>query len=129
MSYEVGEDGVVPSLDETVTGLNADESATFVFTPEFGEYAGTPIDVTVKVGAVCERIMPEIDDELAMMASRVRHVGRTARRSAARLGGSAHGARPGSPRVGERAVARLGRDPAAEGIITAEVDQHFGEPR
>lgn len=58
MSYEVGEDGVVPGLDEAVIALSAGESATFDFTPEFGELEGTPIQITVTVGAVRERVMP-----------------------------------------------------------------------
>ena len=69
MSYEVGEDGLVPGLDEAVIGKSAGEVATFDFTPEFGEYEGTPISVSATVSAVRERVMPELDDDLATMAS------------------------------------------------------------
>lgn len=68
-SYEVGEDGVVPGLDEAVIGAQADEERTFTFTPEFGEYEGQDISVTVKVTAVRERELPELNDDFALMAS------------------------------------------------------------
>lgn len=126
MSYEVGEDGVVPGLDEAVTGLNADESATFVFTPEFGEYAGTPIDVTVKVGAVRERIMPEIDDELAMMASEFDTLDELRDDLRARLerGRLMERGQEARELVNEQLLDSV-EIPLPEGIITAEVDQHF----
>jgi len=52
-----------------VIGKSAGEVATFDFTPEFGEYEGTPISVSATVSAVRERVMPELDDDLATMAS------------------------------------------------------------
>lgn len=69
MSYEVGEDGLVPGLDEAVMGKSAGDVATFDFTPEFGEFEGTPITVSATVSAVRERVMPELDDDLATVAS------------------------------------------------------------
>ncbi len=69
MSYEIGGDGVLPGLDEAVTGKSAGETGEFVFTPEFGEYEGKSLAVTVAVKAVREKVLPPLDDDLAMLAS------------------------------------------------------------
>jgi trigger factor len=69
LSYEVGKDGVVPGLDDAVIGLNDGEEKTFVFTPEVGDLAEKSVDITVRVKAVRERELPEVDDEFAMLAS------------------------------------------------------------
>ncbi|MFN8125548.1 MAG: trigger factor [Candidatus Nanopelagicales bacterium] len=126
MSYEVGEDGVVPGLDDAVIGLSAGESATFAFTPEFGEYAGTPIDVTVSVGAVRERIMPEIDDDLAMMASEFDTLAELRDDMRARLerGRLMERGQEAREAVNDQLLDSIDI-PLPEGIITAEVDQHF----
>lgn len=126
LSYEVGEDGLVPGLDEAVIGLSAGDAKTFDFTPEFGDYQGKPIEVSVTVSAVRERIMPELDDELAMMASEfdtldeLRADLRT-RLERARLMERGQEAR-------EQAHDQLldAFDvPLPEGVIAAEVEQHF----
>lgn len=126
MSYEVGEDGVVPGLDEAVIALSAGESATFDFTPEFGELEGTPIQITVTVGAVRERVMPEIDDELAMIASEFDTLAELQDDIRERLG------RARLMERGQQAREKLHDQlldavdiPMPEGIINAEVDQHF----
>jgi trigger factor len=125
-SYEVGEDGMIPGLDEAVQGRSAGESAGFEFTPEFGEYQGKPITVNVTVSAVRERSLPELDDDLAMMASEfdtldeLRADLRT-RLERARLmerGTEARG------KLHEMLVDSLDI-PLPESLIAAEVNQHF----
>ncbi len=126
LSYEVGEDGVVPGLDEAVIGMTAGETATFAFTPEFGEYEGTPIDISVTVGAVRERVLPDIDDDLAMVASEFDTLAELkddlrARLSRARLMERGQEARE---KVHEQLVDSVDL-PVPDGIVAAEVDQHF----
>ena len=126
LSYEVGEEGLVPGLDEAVIGLSAGQSTTFDFTPEFGDYQGKPIEVSVTVSTVRERIMPELDDELAMMASEfdtldeLRADLRT-RLERARLMERGQEARE---KAHDQLLAAF-EVPLPEGVIAAEVEQHF----
>ncbi len=126
MSYEIGEDGLVPGLDEAVIGMSAGETATFEFTPEFGEYEGVPIEVSTTVGAVRERVMPEIDDELAMMASEFDTLDELkadlrTRLERARLMERGQEARE---LVHDQLLESFDV-PLPEGVIAAEVEQHF----
>jgi trigger factor len=56
-------------MDEAVTGLSADESATFETKLAGGEHAGEDATITVTVKAVKERELPEADDDFAQLAS------------------------------------------------------------
>lgn len=69
LHVSVGEDSLLPGLDEAVTGASAGESRTFTFTAEAGEREGQQIEITASVAAVKQRDLPELDDEFAMMAS------------------------------------------------------------
>jgi trigger factor len=69
MSYEVGSGGLMAGLDEAVTGLSADESATFQTALLSGDDAGELADVTVTVRSVKAKELPELDDEFASIAS------------------------------------------------------------
>ncbi|WP_138759350.1 trigger factor [Modestobacter altitudinis] len=69
MSYEVGSGGLMAGLDEAVTGLSADESATFQTPLLSGDDAGELADVTVTVRSVKSKELPELDDEFASIAS------------------------------------------------------------
>jgi len=69
MSYELGTDGMLPGFDEAVSGAEAGETRTFVFTPEVGEYADKGLDVSVVVSQVRERVLPDADDSFAQLAS------------------------------------------------------------
>lgn len=69
MSYEVGTDNLVAGLDDAVVGLSAGESKEFDSTLVAGEHADAAAKVTVTVGAVKERELPDADDEFAQMAS------------------------------------------------------------
>jgi trigger factor len=69
LSHEVGSGQLVDGLDDAIIGLSARESKTFTTTMAAGPHAGKEAAVTVTVGAVKERELPEPDDEFAQLAS------------------------------------------------------------
>jgi trigger factor len=69
LSHEVGNGQLIDGLDDAVTGLKAGDSTTFTTTLVAGEHAGEEAEVTVTVGSVKERELPEVDDEFAQLAS------------------------------------------------------------
>jgi len=69
LSYQVGAGTMLEGMDEAVTGLSADESATFETKLAGGEHAGEDATITVTVKAVKERELPEADDDFAQLAS------------------------------------------------------------
>nr|WP_174557440.1 trigger factor [Nocardia vaccinii] len=69
LSHEVGSGQLIEGLDETLIGLNAEESKEFTSTLVAGEHAGKEAVITVKVNSVKERELPEADDEFAQLAS------------------------------------------------------------
>jgi trigger factor len=69
LSHEVGSGQLVDGLDDAIVGLSAGESKTFTTTMAAGPHAGKDAEVTVTVGNVKERELPEPDDEFAQLAS------------------------------------------------------------
>ncbi|MFC5380313.1 trigger factor [Aquipuribacter nitratireducens] len=69
ISYEVGSGQMLEGTDEAVTGLSAGEEAIFTSVLRGGEHAGAEAEITVTVGAVKERVLPEADDDFAQLAS------------------------------------------------------------
>ncbi len=69
LSHEVGSGQLIEGLDETLIGMNAEESKEFTSTLVAGEHAGKEAVITVKVNSVKERELPEADDEFAQLAS------------------------------------------------------------
>jgi trigger factor len=69
LSHEVGSGQLVDGLDEAIVGLSAGESRVFTTTMANGPHAGQEAEVTVTVGSVKERELPEPDDEFAQLAS------------------------------------------------------------
>ncbi|MFT4200088.1 trigger factor [Gordonia sp. (in: high G+C Gram-positive bacteria)] len=69
LTHEVGSGQLIDGLDEAVQGLKAGEQADFSTKLVAGEFADSDANVTVKVGSVKERELPELDDEFAQMAS------------------------------------------------------------
>jgi trigger factor len=69
LSYTVGSDDLVDGVDEAVTGMSAGESKTFTTKLVAGEYAGQDADVVVTLKKVSEKVLPEVDDEFAQLAS------------------------------------------------------------
>jgi trigger factor len=69
LSHEVGSGRLVEGLDDAIVGLSAGESRVFTTTLATGPHAGKEAQVTVTVGSVKERELPEPDDEFAQLAS------------------------------------------------------------
>jgi trigger factor len=69
LSHEVGSGQLVDGLDEAITGLSAGESRVFTTTMAAGPHSGQQAEVTVVVGSIKERELPEPDDEFAQLAS------------------------------------------------------------
>lgn len=69
VSYEIGSKTMLEGLDEALTGLSADESATFTAPLAGGDREGEDSEITVTVTAVKQRELPELDDDFAQMAS------------------------------------------------------------
>lgn len=69
LSHEVGSGQLIEGLDETLIGMSAGESKEFTSTLVAGEHAGREATITVTLGSVKERELPEADDEFAQLAS------------------------------------------------------------
>lgn len=69
LSHEVGSGQLIEGLDEALIGLSAGETKTFTTTLVAGPHAGQEAEVTVTVGSVKVRELPEADDEFAQLAS------------------------------------------------------------
>jgi trigger factor len=69
VTYEIGSGTLLDGIDDAVTGLEAGASATFTTELKGGSQAGQDAEVTVKVTAVQEKELPELDDEFAQLAS------------------------------------------------------------
>ena len=69
MSYQIGSGTMLQGLDDALQGLSAEEEATFQSTLVGGEYRDEPVDVTVRLTAVKEQELPDLDDEFAQTAS------------------------------------------------------------
>ena len=69
LSYQIGSGTMVDGIDEALIGLSAGEDATFETTLSGGDHAGEDATIKVKLSAVKERELPEVDDEFAQLAS------------------------------------------------------------
>jgi trigger factor len=69
VSYEVGAGSVLQGLDDALEGMSAGEEKTFRTTLVGGENAGEEADVIINVKSVKEKVLPELDDEFAQLAS------------------------------------------------------------
>ena len=67
--YTIGSGQLLDGIDEAVTGLEADGSATFSTELKGGSAAGRTAEVSVRVTAVQERELPALDDDFAQLAS------------------------------------------------------------
>ena len=75
LSHQVGSGQLIDGLDEAIIGLSAGESKTFTTKLVAGPHAGQDADITVTVGSVKERELPEADDDFAQLASEVDTIG------------------------------------------------------
>ena len=128
LSYELGTDGMLPGFDDAVRGVSAGETVTFDFTPEVGEYEGRDLTVTVVLSAVRERSLPEADDAFAQMASEFDTIDELRDDIRARLG-RVRLIEQGLQARQEvhRALLELVDFPLPEGVIAAEVADHFAD--
>ena len=69
MSYQVGKGGMLEGLDEALVGMKAGDEKTFRSSLVGGDQLGEDVDVQVKVAAVKEQELPDLDDEFAQTAS------------------------------------------------------------
>ncbi|WP_327090525.1 trigger factor [Nonomuraea sp. NBC_01738] len=69
VSYEVGAGSVLQGLDDALEGMSAGEEKTFRTELVGGENAGDEADVVISVKSVKEKVLPELDDEFAQLAS------------------------------------------------------------
>ena len=68
LSHEVGSGQLVDGLDDAIVGLSAGETRTFTTKMAAGPHAGKEAEVTVTLGTVKERELPEPDDDFAHLA-------------------------------------------------------------
>ncbi len=69
VTFKIGEGQMLEGLDKAVTGLKADESATFASTLVGGPLKGEQADIEVTLVKAQEQILPELNDEFAQMVS------------------------------------------------------------
>lgn len=69
VSYEVGAGSVLQGLDDALEGMSAGEEKSFTTELVGGENAGEQADVIINVKSVKEKVLPELDDEFAQLAS------------------------------------------------------------
>ncbi len=69
ISYEVGSGNMIDGLDDTLVGMSAEETKTFTAPLAGGDREGQDAEVTVTVQSVKERVLPELNDEFAELAS------------------------------------------------------------
>ncbi len=69
LSHEVGSGQLVEGLDAALEGMTAGETKEFTTNLLAGPHAGRDAQVTIKLGSVKVRELPEADDEFAQLAS------------------------------------------------------------
>ncbi len=69
VSYEVGSGNMLDGLDDALLGLSAGETKEFSAPLAGGDHEGEHADCVVTVASVKERVLPELDDEFASLAS------------------------------------------------------------
>jgi trigger factor len=126
MSYELGTEGMLPGFDDAVRGAAKGESRTFEFTPQNGDWSGIPLTVTVEVGAVRERELPELDADFVSMASEFDTVEELRADIDNRLGRLKKIEQGNEARNKIHDVLLEQVDiPLPEGLIAAEIEAHF----
>ena len=126
MSYELGTEGMLPGFDDSVRGAAKGESRTFEFTPQNGDWSGIPLTVTVEVGAVRERELPELDADFVSMASEFDTVEELRADIDSRLGRLKKIEQGNEARNKIHDVLLEQVDiPLPEGLIAAEIEAHF----
>ena len=68
-SYELGSGGAMAELDEALAGATEGDTRTFETALVAGDFAGQKAQVSVTVGSVKRKELPDLDDEFATTAS------------------------------------------------------------
>ena len=126
LSYQVGAGTMLDGLDEAITGLSAQEDATFETTLAGGEHSGEEAVVKVKLTAVKERELPEADDEFAQLASEfdtIEELTEDLKKQAAEAKVAEQGA-AARDKVLEKLV-ELVEVAVPEKVIEEQINQHF----
>jgi len=69
ISYEIGSANMIDGLDDALVGMATQESKTFTAPLSGGEHEGKDADINVTVQSVKERVLPDLDDDFAQLAS------------------------------------------------------------
>ena len=69
ISYEIGAGNMIDGLDDALVGMAAEESKTFTAPLSGGEHEGKDAEIDVTVQSVKERVLPDLDDDFAQLAS------------------------------------------------------------
>lgn len=69
ISYRIGDENMLEGQDKALTGAKAGDVVEFSAKLAGGEHEGEEADVKVTVNSVKEQVLPEADDEFAMLAS------------------------------------------------------------
>jgi trigger factor len=69
ISYEIGSGNMIDGLDDALVGMAAQESKVFNAPLSGGEHEGKDAEINVTIQSVKERVLPELDDEFAQLAS------------------------------------------------------------
>ena len=122
ISYQIGSGGMIEGLDEAVTGKSAGDETTFESTLAGGDLAGEPVQIAVKVTAVKQQELPELDDDFAQMASEFDTVAELTEDVRTRLGNGKRLEQAAEARdaVVEK-ILELVEVPIPEALVTAEV--------
>jgi trigger factor len=69
ISYEIGTGNMIDGLDDALVGMAAQERKTFNAPLSGGEHEGQDAEINVTVQSVKERVLPDLDDDFAQLAS------------------------------------------------------------
>ena len=131
ISYEIGAGNMIDGLDDALVGMAAEESKTFTAPLSGGEHEGKDAESDETVQSVKERVLPDLDDDFAQLASEFD----TLEELTADITAQAERAKKMEQGVQARdKVLEYLLDnteiPIPEGIVEAEVTQHLeGESR
>lgn len=127
ISYQIGVGTeMLDGMDAALTGLSAGESTTFK-TTLVGTHEGMEVDCEVKVSAVKEQQLPDLDDEFAQLASEFDTLDelRADLRGRAERTKRIQQAVDARDKVLDMLLDAAGEIPLPEGVVTAEIERHF----
>ena len=119
---EIGAADNPPGFDEHLTGLEVDGAARFTLT----EPAGAEVEYDVRVTAIHERVLPELNDEFAQAVGT--HASLDALRAQAEADLRAHAERDADRRMRDELLTQLaGRAPGdvPEALVDRELDRRL----